>query len=387
MSSPTRSGPDRCPGALRVHAAADGGLARVRLPGGRLTGPQFEALADAARALGDGALELTSRANVQIRGLADGAEEELAARLSAGGLLPSAGHERVRNIAASVLTGRDALGFLDVRPLVAELDAELCADPGLAELSGRFLFTVDDGRGDVAALRGDIGLLAVGADAMALLLAGADSGVRVAPGEAAALALEVARDFLRVRTAEWRVAELAPGALRVPGERGEPVRVPAAPRRVPLGRIPQRDGRTALSGLVPLGRLDPAPLRGAAEVIVTPWRGVVIPDLTDVPHFQGLVTAPASGWEGLTSCAGRPGCAASLTDVRADAARTRASAGAGLPAHWSGCDRRCGRPPGRHVAVVATPDGYEVRLGDEVRARSRDLTATAAAVATTRRSE
>lgn len=385
MSS-TRSGPDGCPGALRVHAAADGGLARVRLPGGRITGAQFTALADAAVDLGDGCLELTSRANVQVRGLADGAEAELGARLHAAGLLPSVTHERVRNIAASVLSGRDGLGLIDVRPLVAELDEALCADPALAGLPGRFLFTLDDGRGDVIALRGDVGLYAVRAESLALVLAGADSGVRVRREDAVALALDVARSFLRVRTNEWRLSEVDPRSLAIPGEREEAVPVPVTPRRARLGRLAQRDGRVALSGLVPLSRLDPVPLRGVGEIIVTPWRGVVIPDLPDVPDFPGLVTTPGSGWEGLTSCAGRPGCAKSLTDVRADAARARAAVD-GLPVHWSGCDRQCGRPAERHASVVATPGGYEVRLGDEVRARSHDLAATAAAAATTRRSE
>ncbi|MDL4817525.1 precorrin-3B synthase [Actinomadura opuntiae] len=383
MSS-SRSGPDRCPGALRVHAAADGGLARVRLPGGAVTRRGLDALAVASRELGDGFLELTSRANVQIRGLADGAEEELSARLSDAGLLPSATHERVRNILGSVLTGRDGGGLVDVRPVVAALDAGLCADPGLAELPGRFLFAVDDGRGDAIALRADVGLYAVAPDVFALVLAGKDSGLRAAPEDAAGLALDAARAFLRVRTSEWRVAELG-RELPLSGEReAEPVAVPAVPRRPPLGEIPQRDGRTAFSGLVPLGRLDPAGLSAAGEIIVTPWRGVVVPGLTDMPHFPGLVTGP--DWAGLTSCAGRPGCAKSLTDVRADAARAR-RAGGGLPVHWSGCERQCGRPADRHVAVVATPGGYEVRLGGEVRARPGDLTATAAAAATTRRSE
>ncbi|MGI5328183.1 precorrin-3B synthase [Actinomadura nitritigenes] len=381
--STSRSGPDRCPGALRVHAAADGGLARVRLPGGALTRPRLDALADASRELGDGFLELTSRANVQIRGLADGAENELSERLRAAGLLPSAAHERVRNILGSVLTGRDGSGLLDARPVVAALDAGLCADPDLAGLPGRFLFAVDDGRGDVIALRADVGLYAVAPDAFALVLAGTDSGLRAGPEDAAELALDAARAFLRVRTSEWRIAELG-GALPLPGRRSGAAPVPAVPYRTPLGEISQRDGRTAFSGLVPLGRLDPAGLGAAGEIIVTPWRGVVIPGIADMSHFPGLVTGP--DWAGLTSCAGRPGCAKSLTDVRADAARAR-RAGGGLPVHWSGCERRCGRPADRHVAVVATAGGYEVRLGGEVRARTHDLTATAAAAAATRRSE
>src|SRR4051812_5676374 len=126
-----RDAPDRCPGAVQVHAAADGGLARVRLPGGRLTAPQLEALRTAAAELGDPVLELTSRANIQVRALRPGAERELGARLADAGLLPSETHERVRNIIASPLGGPD------IRDTVAEFDARLCATPALAGLPGR----------------------------------------------------------------------------------------------------------------------------------------------------------------------------------------------------------------------------------------------------------
>src|SRR5690242_7820687 len=99
-----RTAPDACPGALQTHPAADGGLARVRVPGGTLTAGQLRALAAAARDLGDGALELTSRGNVQLRGLTGSAEAELGDRLAAAGLLPSATHERVRNVVASTIS-------------------------------------------------------------------------------------------------------------------------------------------------------------------------------------------------------------------------------------------------------------------------------------------
>src|SRR4051812_29203442 len=156
---PTRDRADACPGALQTHAAADGALARVRVPGGGLSSAQLAALASAARELGDGALELTSRGNVQLRGLAPGTEPELGDRLAGAGLLPSPTHERIRNVLASTLSGRTSGGVVDVRPWVPALDAGLCADPQLAGLPGRFLVTLDDGRGDVAGLGGGIRLL------------------------------------------------------------------------------------------------------------------------------------------------------------------------------------------------------------------------------------
>ncbi|WP_138760829.1 precorrin-3B synthase [Modestobacter altitudinis] len=385
-AAPSRDRVDACPGALQTHAAADGGLARVRVPGGTLRADQLQALAAAARELGDGHLELTSRGNLQLRGLAPAAEAALGARLADAGLLPSDTHERVRNVLASTLSGRTADGHLDVRPWVRDLDAGLRADPVLAGLPGRFLATLDDGRGDVAGLGGDVGLLALSPGSVALTLAGTDSGLRTRPEDAVALVLAAARAFLAERAAQgssaWRLAELTDGAVRVAarlarlrGHDGEPVAVPVAPVTGPVGAAAQLDGRTALIGVVPLGRLtaDQADLlaRLAAEVQLTPWRSVVVPDLAEdavddaaVDLFRtGVVFDEASPWLQVTTCAGRPGCAKSLADVRADA--TAAVRAGTLPAggarqHWVGCGRRCGRPQGDVVDVVATATGYDV---------------------------
>nr|MDT0667615.1 precorrin-3B synthase [Micromonospora sp. DSM 115978] len=93
-------------------------LARVRVPGGRLAARQAVALAAAASDYGDGHLELTSRANLQVRGIEPGHVAAFAARLTDAGLLPSPTHEKIRNIVASPLSGRGPAGLCDVAPIV-----------------------------------------------------------------------------------------------------------------------------------------------------------------------------------------------------------------------------------------------------------------------------
>ena len=80
---------DRCPGVVALHDAADGRLARVRVPGGRLSSGALRTLAAAAEELGNGLLDITARANLQLRGLRAGDEvgAELADRLHGAGLL------------------------------------------------------------------------------------------------------------------------------------------------------------------------------------------------------------------------------------------------------------------------------------------------------------
>ncbi|MCC5581404.1 precorrin-3B synthase [Microtetraspora sp. AC03309] len=449
-----RSRSDACPGALQVHAAADGGLARIRIPGGAVTAYQLRVVAAAARELGSGVIELTSRANLQVRGLqvrglagrevragdqGPSGAPDFAARMAAAGLLPSATHERVRNIVASPLAGRAPESRLDVRPLVAELDRELCARPMLADLPGRFLFALDDGSGDMPVLGADVTLLPDVPD-VALLLAGADRGLRVPAGSAVAGLLAVAEAFLAERAEQgsgaWRLAELADGPARVAARAASaeprlrlsasavrPAGAAAARATGTVGTVAQRDGRCALIVLAPLGRLTVAQVEalaraaevgggngggnGGGEVRVTPWRAIVVPDLPPPAVGElrvsltdaGLVGDPASPWLGLTACTGRPGCAKALADVHTDlhthvgaggsadlsgdAVRSPTGKGDLLPVHWAGCERRCGRPRGRVVDVIATEDGYRVEL-DGVSRTFADAEQTSAAVAATR---
>ncbi|OXM62769.1 precorrin-3B synthase [Amycolatopsis vastitatis] len=343
MPTPARVRADACPGVFAPHDAADGPLARVRLPGGAISAAQLRALADAADACGDGDLHLTSRGNVQLRGVT---RPGLAARLTDAGLLPSPSHERVRNVLASPLSGLRG-GLADVRGLAAALDGVLCSTPELAPLPGRFLFAFDDGRGDVAGEGADVCWRAVDAGTGTLLLAGGDTGRRVLRADAVSTLIEVALEFCRVRGAAWRVAELDD-----PAWRGTPV--PRTPVEVPAGLIERDDGLAA--GVVPrFGQLSATQARALAEfgpALVTPWKSVVLPDVpADVFDRLGFGGEPL----GTTACIGRPGCAKSRADVRADAVFRP-----GLRAHFSGCERRCGKPSQSHVDVVAEAGGYRI---------------------------
>ncbi|MFI9592620.1 precorrin-3B synthase [Nonomuraea sp. NPDC052265] len=386
-----RTRPDACPGALQVHEAADGPLARVRLPGGAVSAAQLGVLARCAAELGAGVIELTSRANVQVRGLRS--PEVFAGRIAAAGLLPSPAHERVRNILASPLSGRGPDGLLDVLAMAEALDRALCARPRLAALPGRFLFALDDGTRDVAGLGADVTYVATGR----LLLAGTDTGLTVAPDAAVPLMIDAAEAFLDELSADapraWRIRELPDGPARITTRLRDapsgiaarlrnsgPGRMDATPasgsaRRPSAGRIAQRDGRVAIEALVPLGRLTSAQAGALADtgrpVRLTPWRTVVLPDLSPGEADRaeqalaaiGLATDPDSPWAGVTACTGRPGCAKALADVRADArrwVRDRAHAPA-TPVHWAGCERRCGLPRGPVLQMIATTNGYEER--------------------------
>jgi precorrin-3B synthase len=378
-----RTTPDRCPGVLRLAEAADGYLARIRLPGGLIDAGQMRVLARLAGEFGDGRVELTSRANVQLRALTADAAGPLTDELTRAGLLPSLSHDRVRNVLASPLAG--LYGGPDLTGIVRAFDAALCARPRLAELPGRFLFAVDDGRGDVAGLGADVTAL-VGADGA--VVNGLATQSQDSERGVVAVMLAFAEAFLDEAAAQggtaWRIADLADGDRRVraavaarlgldatpePTVAREPTLAGSQAVSRPVGRV-GGDG-AAVVLLAPLGRLTFDQLSWLADQVtgrparITPWRSVLVPDLPDAAGMLGeaarlgLGVDAASPWLRLTACAGKPGCASALADVQADAA----AFGARWPdriVHVSGCERHCGRPAGTEVDVTATGRGYQI---------------------------
>lgn len=328
---------DRCPGVLRPHLAADGAMVRIRIPGGQTTGAALGQLGALAQTFGSGLLQLTSRGSVQVRGLADPVPDAFVAGVAAAGFLPSAAHERVRNIVASPLTGRHG-GRADVRPLVSALDRAILAAPDLADLSGRFLFAVDDGRGDVTTLPFDVAYQALGPKIGVVRHGGKQR---------------------EVSTAEAVPAMIAAARAGATGLRPEPVEGPNLPLGAVVGHA---------SVVVPLGFLTPAQLaavRAAADdgpVVVTPWRGLVVPGAAD--HLgelaaAGLVVDDASPWTLISACVGAPYCGNARMETL-PAARELAlqsSMGPRRRTHLSGCERRCGAPAYAHVDLLARADG------------------------------
>jgi precorrin-3B synthase len=250
---------DACPGILTLHPARDGHVARIRLPGGYVSRPQWTALAALAADFGDGCLDLTARGNVQLRGLSPTAAAEFGRRAARAGLLPSGAHDRSRNITASPLSGKG--GRPPLRRLVSALDAALIADQELAALPGRFLCAVDDGTGGAALADSDLGLRRAGRR-VEVTVAGRSAGVSVPVSAAVPAVLTAAREAIArgVGRGVTGIRDLADGGASVAAAIGGSLGPPASPDdgRLPLG-MSTRDRGTL--GMDP----DAAASNGAAS--------------------------------------------------------------------------------------------------------------------------
>lgn len=328
---------------------------RLRLPGGRVPARTLRRLTEVATAYGNGVLQLTSRGGVQVRGLPDPLPAGFLAAVTEIGLLPTTTHERVRNIVASPLTGLVG-GLADLSSLTCALDAALVAAPALAELPGRFLFVLDDGRGDVVDLRFDLGYRATGPDEGWVLVGGPEQGRPVTTADAVPTLIGLAHAFAEARTATgvWHVAELPCWVDSL-----DLAPVPPVPGRLglPLGVV--GDAASVSVPLAMLSARQTAAVEAIAEdgfVVVTPWRGLVVPgaaDRIDELVAAGLVADDQAAWALLSACVGAPHCGKARIDTTA-VATALAGSGSVLPrTHLSGCERRCGAPADDHLELVA----------------------------------
>lgn len=340
-SSPSR--PSACPALTRIVAARDGGLCRVKLPGGQLLARQALAIADAADAHASGLVELTNRANLQLRGVKAGAEASLSRHLSDAGLGPrvavgasldpelaaqqAAVADDARNLLLSPTAGLDAYALYDTTPLAQHILGLLQNEPRLAELSPKFSVLLDGGE-RLAALDHphDVWFAAMPMPAVpamglgpeprfAVGLAGQPS-VRETLACAAIRADEVVpfmqallhafldlaapdehrmRDVLRSRNGDAVLARAAARAS-IELQRDQAVgtwrRTAAEPARRFGAHAQRQSGLWYVGAQPPLGRIDTATLRGLAHIAlahgdgngslrVTPWQSILVPNVAE----------------------------------------------------------------------------------------------------------
>jgi len=329
-----------CPGVHAPMPSGDGLLIRVKPFGGRLTADALRTLAIVAAGCGNGAVELTGRGNIQLRGLSQVTAPLAAAALIDAGLAdPDPAREARRNVIA-VPPCDDVL--------VGEIEAVLAAIPGLA---AKFCVAVGAARADIQ-VRGDR-LLVNGRTALPLSRASGEGG----------------RD---IPEAVRRLAEAAGGqrlralaAPVIPGFDWQADDTPPPPPPLPTGLVLGLPfGQTEAAALLRLADLAAAatlPLR------TTPWRSFYLQDTHDPAPFAaaGFITDADDPRRSIPACAGAPACARASVPARTDAAYLAARGLRGI--HVSGCAKGCAHP-GATTTLVGSGGTYGLvrhgRAGD-----------------------
>jgi len=347
-----------CPGALRPMMSGDGLVVRVRPRMGRLTAEQAQGLALAAKTHGNGLIDLSARANIQLRGIRPEAHLPLLDDLSALGLLdPSEAIERHRNIVLNPLwQGAHWQALHDAM-------AEVLTDPEFANLPSKFGVALDaDLPLTLQSTSTDVRLEAT-QSAWLLRPDGFPTGARVTTPQEAAEALRTLLRWFQPRgihQGRGRMAALAGQPL----PQGFDHPMTAAP-------FHPQPGTTPLGALVgfEFGQLTAETLAALANspLRITPWRMILI-EGQGLPILPGLIISPDDPRLNVTACTGAPGCAQALQPTRDLARNLAPQVHNGQHLHVSGCAKGCAHPAPCALTLTATKQGFTLtrngRAGD-----------------------
>ncbi|MFK4441609.1 precorrin-3B synthase [Caballeronia udeis] len=416
QASTQASRPSACPGLMRIVPARDGGLCRVRLAWGELSAAQARAVAEVSQAFGSGVIDVTNRANLQIRGVQEHSQDALISRVVSAGLGPATpGADDLRNVMLSPLAGLDPDAVLDVTPLASVLLDQLQSDARLHQLSPKFALMVDGGeRLSMLDHPHDVWISAVSAQRFAFGLAGcpprfehdAPALAVLETAHIPALVDALLHTFLDLALpSQTRMRDLLTTCSieeilgRVQDKLGFPLdhdvenwRRPASDARLRFGVHRQGTGDSVCVGAqAPLGRLSAATLSALADLAprlrMTPWQSVMLLDVQPAAAQAvveqlaalGLATTPDEPFARLIACTGSQGCAKSFADTKADAHLLARSMPPMGDVHLSGCARSCAAAhPVRTTLMAVAPGRYDL-YGEAPEALARHLTIEQAA--------
>lgn len=356
-----QTGPDSpvirgwCPGALRPMMSGDGLVVRVRPRGGRLAPAQAQGIADLSARFGNGLIDLSSRANVQLRGVTDESHGPLIEGLRALGLIDATTEaEARRNIVVTPFWGPGD-GTADLARALAEA---LAAD-GAPQTPGKFGYAVDCGPQPVLRdVSADIRIERGAAGGLIVRASGAARGAPVDAEAAASAALRLARWFLESGGAPGgrgrMAAHLARGAA-LPEE----FTLADAQRATLPAPAPGLYGPGVLVGFE-FGQIQAETLSVLAQsgsLRATPWRMVLIEGARRAPDIPGLITEAQDPRLRVIACTGAPACPQAHVVTRPLAQALGAVPAPGQTLHVSGCAKGCAHPGAAALTLVGRPGG------------------------------
>jgi len=415
-----------CPSLFNATTAEDGILSRIRFPAGLITSTQCEVLVQVVKQFGNGEIQITNRANLQIR-TSQALTEEVLLDFQDYGLASSTeSTDGLRNIMASPSAGFDSLAKVNTIPFVKAWNFYLSQHPELATLSNKFSVCFDGGESiSVSDRPNDICLVAVQINKeiyFDLHLGLGDRGDSPVPVgvlihhqqvlEVLAALTEVYREYTQQQLGQKIHSRSRPPRLRDLIHdwgvdrylqviekykfRGE---IPPSPP-CKGGRINQhlgihsqkQSGLFYIGVVVPLGRITSQQLSGLGQIAkqygggalrLTPWQNLLITDITEAHIEQvtqeildlGLFISANHPYAAIAACSGYNGCKSAFTNTQADAKKVAAyletciQLDQPINIHFSGCDKSCAQHHPSDIALVGIGNGantetYKVYVGD-----------------------
>lgn len=389
-------------------------MMRMRLPSGILTSTQMRVLADVVQRYGeDGSADITTRQNLQLRGVRIEDLPDIFRRFEQAGLTSvQSGMDNVRNITGSPVAGIDADELIDTRELVQRVQDTITnygqGNPEFTNLPRKFNIAIAGGRDNsVHAEINDLAFVPAYKDGVLgfnVIVGGFFSAKRcdaaiplnawITPDDVVDVSravLEVYRDHgLRANRQKarlmWLIDEWGIDKFRAEVENylGRTLQPEAEKdeidweKRDHIGVYPQKQPGLHYVGLhIPIGRLYAqdmfdlsriAEVYGSGEIRLTVEQNVIIPNVPDSrldtflaePLLERFSINPDPLTRALVSCTGAQFCNFALIETKSRALATIKEIEAELDfphpvrIHWTGCPNSCGQPQVADIGLMGT---------------------------------
>jgi ferredoxin-nitrite reductase len=389
-------------------------MLRLRLPSGIINSTQLRVLGNILQRYGDeGSADLTTRQNIQLRGIRIEDLPQIFAEMASVNLTSvQSGMDNVRNITGSPVAGLEADELYDTRAMIQELQDQITncgvGNPEFSNLPRKFNIAIAGCRDNsVHAEINDLAFVPAFKDAefgFNIVVGGFFSGKRVEPAVPlnawvppagvipfSLALLRVFRDHgLRVNRTKarlmWLIDEWGIEKLRstTATEYGLPLATAAAKdeitweKRDHLGVYDQKQAGFSYVGIhIPLGRLFAAEMfelarvaeiYGSGEVRFTVEQNGIIPNvpadrlesLLTEPLLEKFSIAPSNLTRSVVSCTGAQFCNFALMETKQQAEQfahqlaARVTVPQPVRFHWTGCPNSCGQPQVADIGLMGT---------------------------------
>ena len=387
-------------------------MARLRIPGGQLRTFQLRELAHIAKELTTGYVQITTRANLQMRLIQPKDAPAFVQRIQHVGLhTRGAGADNIRNLTANPTAGIDPHELMDVMPLCQEMGQIIINDRAFYDLPRKFNIAYDGG-GLIGTVEdtNDIGCKAVKVGDeifFRIALGGAtghkafarDLGVLVKPAELNKVVAAVVRVYisngnrtdrkkarLKHLLEKWTLDQYLAETEKLLGYQLRRAPLDQSSVQYPSQNLPhshvgiyaqKQPGLNYVGVAVPVGHINPkqmiriaeiADLYGSGEIRLTVWQNFIIPNVPD--HFvatvkkalrkMGFDTEQSNLRSGLIACTGNSYCKFAQADTKghalqlADWLDKRIQLDQPVNIHVTGCPNSCAQHYMGDIGLLGT---------------------------------
>ena len=409
-------------GLFFLSPVKDAYMARLRIPGGVLKTFQLREIARTAKDLTTGYIQITTRANLQVRLILPKDAPDFLARIQGCGLhTRGSGADNIRNLTGNPTAGIDPAELIDVMPYVRDIGHHIINNREYYNLPRKFNIAFDGG-GLIGSVEdtNDLGARAVKVGDQVLFriaVGGAtghkafarDIGILVEPDKVVAVLLAMVRVFIAKGDRTDRKRARLKHLLEKMSFEDYLVETEAllgwklnrstdgidSPRaefaHSHVGVYPQKqEGLHYIGAGVPVGQITPKQLErladladhyGSGEVRLTVWQNFIIPNIPSayvqtvsksLQHMGfAIKSSPVSS--GVIACTGNRYCKYAQADTKGHALalikhlEKRVPLDQPVNIHFTGCPHSCAQHYMGDIGLLGTKvrgeEGYHIFIG------------------------